>query len=348
MRAAYSYLWYFFIYAFLGWCAEVVFAAAQKGTFVNRGFLNGPLYPIYGVGLVAVVALLAPVQDSLGLLYLGAVLLTSAIELVTGFLMEKLFHQRWWDYSTMPFNIGGYVCLEFSLMWGLGAMVMVKVIHPTIAALVNIIPPLVGFVLMCLLYAVYAADVVATAIAASDLARELDALEKVADSMHAVSDAMTEILGTTALDMDQKMDESRLQLKLAAAEARDSYDKLSPREAASTMRARADEAMEAARRASQTARLNAAEAAKAVKLAAQGKAEQTTAFLQLEQLKEELAARAQVMQARTRRGTHLLGKGRMLRAYPKLKHGQDNRSLSSLLEQLEDEYPDSFNGFGIQ
>ena len=106
--------------------------------------------------------------------------------------------------------------------------------------------------------------------------------------------------------------------------------------------------VEAARRASQTARLNAAEAAKAVKLAAQGKAEQTTAFLQLEQLKEELAARAQVMQARTRRGTHLLGKGRMLRAYPKLKHGQNNRSLSSLLEQLEDEYPDSFNGFGIQ
>ena len=136
--------------------------------------------------------------------------------------------------------------------------------------------------------------------------------------------------------------------KLAAAEARDSYDKLSPREAASTMRTRADEAMEAARRASQTARLNAAEAAKAVKLAAQGKAEQTTAFLQLEQLKEELATRAQVMQARTRRGTHLLGKGRMLRAYPRLKHGQNNRSLSSLLEQLEDEYPDSFNGFGIQ
>ena len=85
-----------------------------------------------------------------------------------------------------------------------------------------------------------------------------------------------------------------------------------------------------------------------LKLAAQGKAEQTAAFLQLEQLKEELAARAQVMQARTRRGTHLLGKGRMLRAYPKLKHGQSNRSLSSLLEQLEDEYPDSFNGFGIQ
>lgn len=321
----YHILAFFLIYSCLGWCVEVVYAAATTGQLVNRGFLNGPVCPIYGFGMILVLFFLTPLEDDLLLLYLGGVILPSALELVGGWALYKLYRTRWWDYTDKPFNIGGYVCLEFSLMWGVGAMVMVKVIHPTIAALVNIIPPLVGFVLMCLLYAVYAADVVATAIAASDLARELDALEKVADSMHAVSDAMTEILGTTALDMDQKMDESRLQLKLAAAEA-----------------------MEAARRASQTARLNAAEAAKAVKLAAQGKAEQTTAFLQLEQLKEELAARAQVMQARTRRGTHLLGKGRMLRAYPKLKHGQNNRSLNSLLEQLEDEYPDSFNGFGIQ
>lgn len=275
----YHILAFFLIYSCLGWCVEVVYAAATTGQLVNRGFLNGPVCPIYGFGMILVLFFLTPLEDDLLLLYLGGVILPSALELVGGWALYKLYRTRWWDYTDKPFNIGGYVCLEFSLMWGVGAMVMVKVIHPTIAALVNIIPPLVGFVLMCLLYAVYAADVVATAIAASDLARELDALEKVADSMHAVSDAMTEILGTTALDMDQKMDESRLQL---------------------------------------------------------------------EQLKEELAARAQVMQAHTRRGTHLLGKGRMLRAYPKLKHGQNNRSLSSLLEQLEDEYPDSFNGFGIQ
>ena len=259
----YHILAFFLIYSCLGWCVEVVYAAATTGQLVNRGFLNGPVCPIYGFGMILVLFFLTPLEDDLLLLYLGGVILPSALELVGGWALYKLYRTRWWDYTDKPFNIGGYVCLEFSLMWGVGAMVMVKVIHPTIAALVNIIPPLVGFVLMCLLYAVYAADVVATAIAASDLARELDALEKVADSMHAVSDAMTEILGTTALDMDQKMDESRLQLKLAAAEARDSYDKLSPREAASTMRTRADEAMEAARRASQTARLNAAEAARA-------------------------------------------------------------------------------------
>ena len=273
----YHILAFFLIYSCLGWCLEVVYAAATTGQLVNRGFLNGPVCPIYGFGMILVLFFLTPLEDSLLLLYLGGVLLPSTLELVGGWVLYKLYRTRWWDYSDRPFNIGGYICLEFSLLWGVGALLMVKAVHPAIAALVDIVPPLVGFILMCLLYAVYAADVVATGISASDLARELDALEKVADSMHAVSDAMTEILGTTALDMDQKMDESRLQLKLAA--------------------------------------------------------------------------RAQVMQARTRRSTHLLGKGRMLRAYPKLKHGQNNRSLNSLLEQLEKEYPDYFdhnNTFGIQ
>ena len=330
----YHVLAFFLIYSCTGWCLEVIFAAATTGQLVNRGFLNGPVCPIYGFGMILVLFFLTPLEGSLLLLYLGGVLLPSVLELVGGWVLYKLYRTRWWDYSDRPFNIGGYICLEFSLLWGVGALLMVKAIHPAIAALVDIVPPLVGFILMCLLYAVYAADVVATGISASDLARELDALEKVADSMHAVSDAMTEILGTTAMDMDQKMDESRLQLKLAAAEARDSYDKLSPREAVSTMRTRADEAMEAARKSSQEARLNASEAAAAVKLAAKGTAERTAELLRLEQLAEELQARSEEMRARTRSSKYF-GKGRMLRAYPKLRHGEKHRSLDELRERLK-------------
>ena len=318
----YQILAYFLIYSCLGWCLEVIYAAVTTGELVNRGFLNGPVCPIYGFGMILVLFVLTPLEHNLLLLYLGGVILPSALELIGGWALYKLYRTRWWDYSDFPFNIGGYICLQFSLLWGVGTMVMVKV---------------------CVLYAIYAADAVATGFAASDLARELDALEKVADSMHAVSDAMTELLGSTAMDMDKKVDESRLQFKLAAAEARDSYTRLSPREAAAAMRSRADEAMEAARRASQTARLNAAEAAKAVKLAAQGKAERTASLLQLEQLADELAARAQAMQARTRSSTPLLGKHRMLKAYPQLKHGQNNRSLDSLLKQLQKEYPHTFD-----
>ena len=326
---------YFLIYSCLGWCLEVIYAAVTTGQLINRGFLNGPVCPIYGFGMVIVLFALTPLSHSLLLLYLGGVILPSALELVGGWALYKLYHTRWWDYSDYPFNIGGYICLEFSLLWGVGTLIVMKLVHPIIADAVALIPPLVGLVLMFLLYGIYAADTIATAFAASDLARDLDALEKVADSMHAVSDAMTELLGTNAMAMDQKMDESRLQFKLAAAEARDNAAKLNARDAAAAMRAKADEAMEAAKRASQDAKLNASEAANAVKLAAKGTAERTAELLRLEQLAEELQARSEELRSRTQRATPHFGKRRMLRAFPKMKHGEHSRSLDSLREQLK-------------
>ena len=286
----YQILAFFLIYSCLGWCLEVIYAAVSTGQLVNRGFLNGPVCPIYGFGMIIVLFTLSPLADNLLLLYLGGVILPSVLELVGGWALYKLYHTRWWDYSDFPFNIGGYICLEFSLLWGVGTVVVMKAVHPVIAGFVEMVPQMVGFVLMCILYACYAADVVVTAFAASDLARELDALEKVADSMHAVSDAMTELLGTTA--------------------------------------------MEAARKSSQEARLNASEAATAVKLAAKGTAERTAELLRLEQLAEELQARSEEMRARTRSSKYF-GKGRMLRAYPKLRHGEKHRSLDELRERLK-------------
>ena len=321
----YQILAYFLIYSCLGWCLEVVYAAATTGQIVNRGFLNGPVCPIYGFGMVIVLFALTPFAHSTLALYIGGVILPSALELVGGWALYKLYHTRWWDYSDKPFNIGGYICLEFSLLWGVGTLVMMKAIHPTIAGLVELVPPFIGFILMCFLYAVYAADVVVTAVAASDLARELDALENVADSIHAVSDAMTE---------------NRLQFKLAAAEARDAAAQLSPKEAVEAMRRKADEARDAARRASEISRLNAAEAAKAVKLAAKGTAERTAELLQLEQLAEELAARSEELRERTHRTAHF-GKGRMLRAYPRLRHGTKQLTLDELRERLKYEHKHS-------
>ena len=321
----YQTLAYFLIYSCLGWCLEVVYAAVTTGKLVNRGFLNGPVCPIYGFGMVIVLYALTPLVDNTLLLYLGGVILPSVLELVGGWALYKLYRTRWWDYSDYPFNIGGYICLEFCLLWGVGTLVVMRIVHPIIAGLVAMVPTLVGVILMCILYAVYATDVVATAIAASTLADTLDTMEKLGDSIHAVSDAMT---------ADQKMDESRLQLKLAAAEARDNAAKLSPRDAAAALRAKADEAMEAARKSSQEARLNASEAATAVKLAARGTAERTAELLRLEQLAEELQARSEEMRARTRSSKYF-GKGRMLRAYPKLRHGEKHRSLDELRERLK-------------
>ena len=335
----YQILAYFLIYSCLGWCLEVIYAAVTTGKLVNRGFLNGPVCPIYGFGMVIVLFTLTPLTDNVFLLYVGGVILPSVLELAGGWALEKLYHTRWWDYSDFPFNIGGYICLQFSLLWGVGTLVVMKAVHPVIADLVAMVPTLIGFIVMCVLYAVYAADVVVTAFAASDLARELETLEQVADSIHAVSDAMTELLGTTAMDVDQKMDESRLQFKLAAAEARDTAARMTPKEAAQAMRAKADEAREAARKASQEARLNASEAANAVKLAAKGRAERTAEMLRLEGLAEELQARSEDLRARTLSAKHF-GKGRMLRAYPRLRHGEKHHTLEELRDCLKYERKD--------
>lgn len=287
----YHVLAFFLIYSCTGWCLEVIFAAATTGQLVNRGFLNGPVCPIYGFGMVIVLFTLTPLQDSVLLLYIGGVILPSALELVGGWALYKLYHTRWWDYSDFPFNIGGYICLEFSLLWGVGTLVVMRIVHPVVAGLVDMVPPFVGFVVMCVLYAVYAADVVVTAFAASGLAKTLDAMEQLADSIHAVSDAMTQLLGTTTLNADQKLDEQRLQLKLAAAEAREAAPKKRAlRETLAAVRAKTEEAREAAKRASEIAKLNTAEAAKAAQLAAKGTMERAAELLRLEQLAEALLA----------------------------------------------------------
>lgn len=331
----YHILAYFLIYSCVGWCLEVIYAAATTGQLVNRGFLNGPVCPIYGFGMVIVLFALTPLQHSILLLYLGGVILPSALELVGGWALYKLYHTRWWDYSDLPFNIGGYICLEFCLLWGVGTLVVMRIVHPVVADLVALIPPFVGVILMCFLYAVYAVDVVATAIAASALADTLDTMEQLGDSIHAVSDAMTQLLGTTTLNADQKLDEGRLQFKLAAAEARDAAGKRpSLRETMAAIRAKAAEASEAARRASEDARLNAAEAANAARLAAKGTAERVAELLQLEQLAAELQQRGEEMQAQLLRTPRIVGPRRMLRAYPKLRHGSKLRTLPTLREML--------------
>ncbi len=323
----YHILAYFLIYSCIGWCLEVIYAAATTGKLVNRGFLNGPVCPIYGFGMILVLFLLTPLQGSILLLYIGGVILPSALELVGGWLLYKVYHTRWWDYSDFPFNIGGYICLEFCLLWGVGTLVVMRIVHPVIASFVDMIPPFAGLVLMCVLYAVYAADVVVTAFAASGLSKTLDAMEQLADSIHAVSDAMTQLLGITTL---------------TAAEARDAApEKRSLRETMAAVRAKTDEAMDAAKHASEIAKLNAAEAAKAAQLPAKGTAERAAELLKLEQLAAELQARSDEMQAQLLRTPRIIGPRRMIRAFPDLKHGVKNTSLKSLRQLLakKDEDP---------
>src|SRR5699024_5790816 len=95
--------------------------------------------------MLALLFALTPLLDNNLLLFVGGVIIPSAIELAGGWRLYELYHARWWDYTDRPFNIGGFICLEFSLYWGLGSVFIMKLVHPTIAALVGIVPTPMGW-----------------------------------------------------------------------------------------------------------------------------------------------------------------------------------------------------------
>jgi len=200
----YHLLWIFFIYAFLGWCTEVSYAALKTGRFVNRGFLNGPVCPVYGFGVVIVLWVLEPLRGNLLLLFLGSVALTSLLEWLTGFVLERLFHQRWWDYSQEPFNLGGYICLRFSLAWGLACLLVMEIIHPSVLWLILHIPHTLGLVLLACFVSVMAVDLTATVRTIARINRSLGQIDELAGRIKALSNDLGENLADRVLDAAEK------------------------------------------------------------------------------------------------------------------------------------------------
>ncbi|WP_010245667.1 putative ABC transporter permease [Acetivibrio cellulolyticus] len=196
--------WYFFIYAFIGWCVEVIYAAADTGKFVNRGFLNGPVCPIYGIGFITVLYLLNPVKDNLLYMFLGAVFITSTVELIGGFLLEKIFHQKWWDYSDKPFNIGGYICPMFSIMWGIACIVFVDRIHPLIFSLSSWIPKTASKILLIVFTGLFILDLIATVKSILRLNKKLEVIDEITSKIRETSDSIGEKIANGTISIVQK------------------------------------------------------------------------------------------------------------------------------------------------
>ena len=228
----YTYLWIFFVFAFLGWCGEVVFAAVRERRFVNRGFLNGPLCPIYGLGVVAMDFFLRPFGDSLPVLLVGSMLLGSALEYLAGFLLEKLFHQKWWDYSDTPHNLHGYICLKFSVLWGIAGAMIVRYITPFSHRLFSQIPQTVGWALLIALGSVLLADFLVTAIGLIGLNRKLKNLEYVTSRLRMGSDRLGEDLFQGAVALHDKQQEGRQLLQTKRLAGKQALQKDWQREAA--------------------------------------------------------------------------------------------------------------------
>ena len=207
----YELVWIFIIYAFIGWCTEVSYAALDRGIFVNRGFLNGPYCPIYGCGVVIVVAALTPLKDNLLILFAGSFLLTSILEYITGFILEKVFHNKWWDYSNKPFNLHGYVCLKFSIYWGLACTFIMDVIHPIIYKGITMIPHILGVVLLCIIMSAFAVDCGVTVTTILKFNKRLKVMDEMAAKIHKLSDEIGENIYenvTTAVEKSEEFQET--------------------------------------------------------------------------------------------------------------------------------------------
>ena len=201
----YFILLYFFVYGFLGWCTEVGFAAFKTHHFVNRGFLNGPICPIYGVGVTAVITVLTPYKSDVIVLYILSVVLVTVLEGLTGWAMDKIFHNKWWDYSDMPLNIGGYVCLLFSIVWGFACLFIIYFIQPLVHDLLAFIPTIVGIILIIILGITLIADLYVTASTIFKFNRRLAAMEKIAAEMHEISEQIGQgIFEKTIRAMDRQ------------------------------------------------------------------------------------------------------------------------------------------------
>src|SRR5665647_178468 len=142
----YNYILYFFIYSFTGWFLEAIYASYLEDKFVNRGFLKTPFCPIYGFGSLVIIQIFNVLNgfhlEQTAYLMIGAVLsilVATVFEYMTGYILEKAFHVRWWDYSDEALNVNGHICFKYSLLWGLGAFVIVMGMQPVLTLNFNIL-----------------------------------------------------------------------------------------------------------------------------------------------------------------------------------------------------------------
>lgn len=217
----YELLLNFFVYGFLGWCTEVAFAAAKERKFVNRGFLNGPICPIYGIGVTVVVTVLMPYKDQIIPLYLWSVLLVTVLEGLTGYLLEKLFHHRWWDYTGMPLNIGGHVCLLFSVIWGVTCVAIVHFVHPMIAKILSFLPVWLGGLLLAAFCFALAADLYVTVTGILKFNRRLARMEEIAQELHRISDQLGENIYRNTMEGIEIQDRVKAKAGQMTTEARE-------------------------------------------------------------------------------------------------------------------------------
>lgn len=173
----YELIWLFLIYSFLGWMLETILAATEQRRFVNRGLINGPLCTIYGVPIV--ILTIFGQELTLFWLFLGAMIVATVTEWISGHMIERFYHERWWDYSNIKWNLDGYICLPASLVWGVLGTISMRWGNGLLIRLYGFLPEGIGHLLVWILAGMLVLDVTATIFALSGIGRSTQKWEAV-------------------------------------------------------------------------------------------------------------------------------------------------------------------------
>lgn len=168
----------FFLYSFCGWIYESCLVSVKNKTWVNRGFLNGPIIPIYGAGATVVYVCLSGVSDRPVIIFLTGMAVATVLEYVTSWVMEKLFHAKWWDYSHYKYNFQGRICLVASLIWGFLSLLMTDMLQPFMNSVIAQIPRQAGEAAGYVIFLVFGTDLGITVVYTLQLDKKLEELTR--------------------------------------------------------------------------------------------------------------------------------------------------------------------------
>lgn len=181
-------LWLFFVYSFVGWVLETAVTACKQHRFANRGLINGPLCVIYGIGAVLISVTL---QELTGFwLLLGSAVFATVLEWIAGHLIEKVYHERWWNYDRLAHNLDGYICLPMSLLWGILGFICVKWANNLLLSIFYLMPVFAEKLVIWILFAIIIVDIAATLIIMSGRSRRLEKWQAADDWLTGISNRL--------------------------------------------------------------------------------------------------------------------------------------------------------------
>ena len=219
-----TWLMFFYIYCFIGWCIESTYVSVFcEHRWVNRGFLFGPMLPIYGSGALTILLSTLPVRDNILLTGLVGMLTATALEYLTGVVMEAIFKVRYWDYSKHRFNLQGHICLSSSLSWGVLSVLLVYVVHKPVEELVSMIDPQVRKIALMAISVLFIVDVTRSISAALDLKHLLAWLDDARGEMKKMQARMEEIEAQLAKEIRQRGEQLQESVKAHQEQLADGY-----------------------------------------------------------------------------------------------------------------------------